>query len=157
MTSSRTPRPTPKRRAAPPDRPDPPEPAGVPSSLTIPPRGSAAQSGRATLDDRVHDHPETSPALTGGDVDADWVAAYATGDESPGGDNPTPGQDAVDEFGQALGVGYSAEEELRGPDRIADRDRHRWELNPSSAEDIADRARLEGKPEDSKGSPAKKR
>ena len=51
-------------------------------------------------------HTETSPALTAGDVDAKWEDAYAVGDEAPGGDNPTPDQDRVDDIGKALGVEY---------------------------------------------------
>ena len=78
---------------------------------------------------------ETSPAITGGDVDADWEEAYAVGDEAPGGDNPTPDQDRVDDIGKALGVAYEDNEELKAADKIAERDRHRWELDPASSED----------------------
>jgi len=61
------------------------------------------------------------------------------GDEAPGGDNPTPDQDVVDEIGQALGVEYDDDEELRGGSEIAERDRNRWELDPESSEDFDDR------------------
>ena len=37
-----------------------------------------------TLRHARQEHNETSPALTGGDVDADWEDAYAVGDEAPG-------------------------------------------------------------------------
>ncbi len=84
--------------------------------------------------DRLH-HNETSPELTGGDVDANWENGYAVGDESPGGDNPTPDQDRVDDIGKALGVQYNDDEELKAADKIIERDRHRWELDPASAED----------------------
>ena len=80
-------------------------------------------------------HNETSPELTGGDVDASWEDAYAVGDEAPGGDNPTPDQDRVDDIGKALGVQYEDSEELKAADKISERDRHRWELDPASAED----------------------
>ena len=43
-----------------------------------------------------------TPAITGGDVDADVENAYFSGDEAPGGDNPTPDQDIVDDIGKAL-------------------------------------------------------
>jgi hypothetical protein len=89
-------------------------------------------------DDREH-HTETSPVLTGGDVDADWQDAYAVGDEAPGGDNPTPDQDRVDDIGKALGVVYDDHEELKASDKIAERDRHRWELDPASSEDYRER------------------
>lgn len=91
-------------------------------------------------------HTETSPALTGGDVDADWEAAYSSGDEAPGGDNPTPDQEVVDEIGEALGVHYDDAEELKSSTKIEDRDRHRWELDPASAEDYPERTRRKPTP-----------
>jgi hypothetical protein len=100
---------------------------------------SAARSGRLHFQDTLEDHNETSPALTGGDVDADWEDAYASGDEAPGGDNPTPDQDRVDDIGKALGVTYEDNEELKAADKIAERDRHRWELDPASSDDYRER------------------
>ena len=111
---------------------------GPPSSLNLDRHSSAARSGRAALRQAKRDHTETSPALTGGDVDADWEDAYAVGDEAPGGDNPTPDQDRVDDIGRALGIEYADNEELKAADKIAERDRHRWELDPASAEDYPD-------------------
>lgn len=78
--------------------------------------------------------------LTGGDLDANWEHAYSSGEETPGGDNPTPDQDRVDAIGRALGVSYDDEEELVGSDKIIARDRHRWELDPASAEDYPERS-----------------
>ncbi len=46
-----------------------------------------------------------------------------------------PDQDRVDDIGKALGVQYEDNEELKAADKIAERDRHRWELDPASAED----------------------
>jgi len=111
---------------------------GPPSSLNMDRHGSAARTGRAALRHAKGEHTETSPAMTGGDVDADWEDAYAVGDEAPGGDNPTPDQDRVDDIGRALGVEYQDNEELKGADKIAKRDKHRWELDPASAEDYKD-------------------
>jgi len=108
---------------------------GPPSSLNMDRHGSAARTGRAELRQAKRQHTETSPAMTGGDVDADWEDAYAVGDEAPGGDNPTPDQDRVDDIGRALGIEYQDNEELKGADKITDRDKHRWELDPASAED----------------------
>jgi len=111
-----------------------------PSSLDLDSQSpSAARSGRKHLQDAKEDHTETSPVLTGGDVDADWEDAYSVGDEAPGGDNPTPDQDRVDDIGKALGVTYDDNEELKASDKIADRDKHRWELDPASSEDYTDR------------------
>lgn len=110
-----------------------------PSSLDLDRGPSAARSGRQHLQDAKDDHNETSPVMTSGDVDADWEDAYAVGDEAPGGDNPTPDQDRVDDIGKALGVTYDDNEELKASDKIADRDKHRWELDPASSEDYRDR------------------
>ena len=109
-----------------------------PSSLNMDRHSSAARSGRAALGRARQAHTETSPAMTGGDVDADWEDAYAVGDEAPGGDNPTPDQDRVDDIGRALGIEYADNEELKGADKVIERDRHRWELDPASAEDYPD-------------------
>jgi hypothetical protein len=102
---------------------------------------AAARAGRAELAEHLRQHTETSPALTAGDVDADWASANHTGDEAPGGDNPTPDQDVVEEIGQALGIHYDDGEELKGADKISQRDQHRWELDPASSEDYRDRGK----------------
>ena len=115
--------------------------AGPPSSLDLDRHASAARSGRAELEEARREHTESSPRLTGGDVDANWASAFSTGDEAPGGDMPTPDQDVVEEIGRALGVEYEDAEELKGSDKIEKRDRHRWEYDPASAEDYKDRNR----------------
>jgi hypothetical protein len=109
---------------------------GIPSSLSPPGGSSAAKSGYAELKDKLRKHTSTGPALTSGDVDADWESAETVGDEAPGGDNPTPDQDVVDEIGRALGVEYEDDEELQGGAEISDRDRKRWELDPASKDDF---------------------
>jgi hypothetical protein len=110
-----------------------------PSSLDLDRSASAVRSGRRSLRDRYQEHTETSPALTGGDVDADWESAYSVGDEAPGGDNPTPDQDIVDDIGRAVGIEYQDNEELKGADKVERRDRKRWELDPASSEDWDER------------------
>jgi hypothetical protein len=110
-----------------------------PSSLDLDRRPSAARSGRHELAETRREHNEASPDLTAGDVDADWEDAYSVGDEAPGGDNPTPDQDRVDDIGKALGVEYQDNEPLKGSDKISERDKHRWELDPASAEDYTER------------------
>ena len=108
---------------------------GIPSSLDANRGASAAKSGRAEMRDRLSKTTGAGPALTSGDVDADWESAESVGDEAPGGDNPTPDQDVVDDIGRALGVEYEDDEELQGGAEITDRDRHRWELDPASKDD----------------------
>jgi hypothetical protein len=110
-----------------------------PSSLDLDRTASAARTGRRELHERFVEHTETGPVLTGGDIDADWESAYSVGDEAPGGDNPTPDQDIVDDIGRAVGIEYEDNEELKGETKVAERDRKRWELDPASSEDYNDR------------------
>ncbi len=111
----------------------------MPSSLDLDSHGSSARTGRDELNERRRDHRNMTPAITGGDIDADVENAYFSGEEAPGGDNPTPDQDVVDEIGQAIGIRYQDNEELKGGDEVTERDRHRWELDPASAEDYRNR------------------
>jgi hypothetical protein len=99
----------------------------------------AARTGQDELLEKLLEHTETGPVMTGGDLDANWEHAYSSGDEAPGGDNPTPDQGLVDDNGKALGIHYDDNEELRLGDKEAERDRHRWELDPASAEDYPTR------------------
>ena len=88
--------------------------------------------------------------LTGGDIDADWRQANFSGDEAVGGSNPTPDQDIVEDIGKAVGVTYEDAEPLRPEEKIAQRDEQRWELNPVSSQDYAERQTTDERP-----SPAK--
>ena len=110
-----------------------------PSSLDMPRHGSAVRTGRAGLVGNLEKHGAMTPAITGGDVDADWENAYFSGDEAPGGDNPTPDQEVVDDIGKALGVEYQDSEELKASDKVIERDKHRWEMDPASSEDYKER------------------
>ena len=108
------------------------------ASTWIGTRRPPARAGRSCTQ-REREHTETSPVMTAGDVDADWEDAYAVGDEAPGRRQPDPDQDRVDDIGKALGVEYQDNEELKGADKLTERDKHRWELDPASAEDYTDR------------------
>jgi hypothetical protein len=110
-----------------------------PSSLNMDRRGSAARTGRAELEQDRQVHGAMTRGITGGDVDVNLEQAYFSGDEAPGGDNPTPDQDVVEDIGRAIGIEYQDNEELRSGDKVADRDKHRWELDPASAEDYKER------------------
>lgn len=110
-----------------------------PSSLDMERHGTAARSGRADIAHQRRMHTGMPESITGGDVDVDVQDAYFTGDEAPGGDNPSPDLEVVDDIGRALGVQYDDNEELKASDKIVERDRHRWEYDPASAEDYKDR------------------
>lgn len=114
-------------------------PPSAPSTLGAHQHASAAASGADELRVKLASHTGTGPSITAGDVDANWEAAESVGDEAPGGDNPTPDQDVVDEIGRALGVEYDDDEELQGGDEIAARDHDRWELDPASSDDFDER------------------
>lgn len=81
-------------------------------------------------------HRETSPSLSGGDVDADWQRAMSDGEEAVGGSVPTPDQDVVDEIGRALGVEQPAAGEVyTSAEILRQRDRDYWRLEREAAED----------------------
>lgn len=109
-----------------------------PSSLDMDRRGSSVRTGRAEMA-QLRRHLGAMAPLAGGDPDVNAEEAYFSGEEAPGGDNSTPDQDVVDEIGRALGVQYQDNEELQGANKVVERDRHRWELNPASSEDYKDR------------------
>src|SRR5712691_2408200 len=109
-----------------------------PSSLNMDRHGSSARTGRAEIAQNLREHPGMTD-VTGGDVDVDVDDAFFTGEEAPGGDNPTPDQDIVDDIGKALGVQYDDNEPLKASEKLIERDRHRWELDPASSEDYKDR------------------
>ncbi len=92
-------------------------------------------SGGDQLVKRLRDHNESSPILSGGDVDAAWEDADV-GEESVGGDNPTPDQSVVDDLGRAVGLTYQDREPLHSESKIHKRDVDRWEMDPASAEDF---------------------
>ena len=53
---------------------------------------------------RLNEHNSTSPADSGGDIDATWEDANDDGAESFGGHNPTPDQSDVEENAHAYGI-----------------------------------------------------
>jgi hypothetical protein len=96
-------------------------------------RQQLAVGGRKVLEEELDEHQSESPKLSGGDLDADWQSANQAGEETVGGSAPTPDQDVVDELGEAVGLTYEDDEPLQGEEKLRERDRNRWELNPASA------------------------
>ena len=83
----------------------------------------AAQLGSAGpqhMLDKLREHHTTSPKLSGGDVDAAWEDADV-GEESVGGESPTPGQDIAEELGRAVWLSYEDNEPLHMNEKIAAR------------------------------------
>jgi hypothetical protein len=97
-------------------------------------------SGARHLVRKLQNHHSRTPELSAGDVDAEWDQADV-GEESVGGGNPTPDQDIVEDVANAVGIKYEDNEPLRSAEKLEDRDRHRWEVDPASSEDYRDRVR----------------
>lgn len=99
--------------------------------------------GGEQLKRELSQHHSRTPELSGGDIDADWAGADV-GDETVGGSAPTPDQDIVEELGAAVGLTYEDNEPLNTTEKVEQRDRKRWELDPASSEDYNKRVNHEG-------------
>ena len=84
-------------------------------------------------------HHLRTPAISDGDIDADL-----NGEESVGGSDAMANQDIVDELGEAVGLTYEDNEPLHTTEKVEERDRNRWELDPASSEDYNRRVNHEG-------------
>ncbi len=84
------------------------------------------------LAQRLRNNTASSPADSGGDMDADWEDVNDSGTESVAGDNPTPDQSIVEENARAVGVTYEDNEDLEILEKIERRDRNRFELDERS-------------------------
>lgn len=87
------------------------------------------------LSDRLKEHHSSSPADSGGDVDADWEEVNTSGAESVFGHNPTPDQSDVEENAHAMGIDYEDNEPLDFLGKIEKRDEDRFELREISKTD----------------------
>ena len=89
-----------------------------------------AHPGASAADpERLIEHTETSPRLTGGDVDADWERAASSGEEAVGGTVATPDQDVVDEIGRAVGIEAPPTAPVRPSEEVLrERDDRYWDL-----------------------------
>lgn len=84
------------------------------------------------LAERLREHHSSSPADSGGDIDADWEDVNQSGSEAVFGHNPTPDQSNVEENAHAMGIDYEDNEPLDILEKIEKRDRDRYELNENS-------------------------
>lgn len=94
---------------------------------------------------KLENYTDRSPRLSGGDSDASWDYADV-GEETVGGENPTPDQSVVEEEGEALGLVYNDDEPLHTTDKLEKRDRNPWELDPASSPDYGERMNRENLP-----------
>jgi hypothetical protein len=95
--------------------------------------------GGRSMRSEIDEYTQTSPELTGGDVDAYWQDADAVGDEAVGGTAPTPDQNVTEDLEKAVGLEMDDNAFLRTNDILEERDDRRWELDPVSSEDYEER------------------
>jgi len=114
---------------------------GISDDIEPPPVDISA--GSAKLANRLKNDSLADPVVTGGDLDAQWEGAQFSGDESAVSSMSTPDQNVVEEIGQAMGVTYQDNEELKVGEKEHDRDKKRWELDPASSDDYQERLRDE--------------
>lgn len=126
----------------PPERPEthvqsPTAVAAEAMSTGVAPRSRVAHVG--------HQAGRESDLLRVGDVETKPLQNAFVGDETPGGDMPTPDQDLVDEIGRAYGVQDADTGVLRSSSELLDeRDRQRSRLEgprPTRGTRDADRTR----------------
>lgn len=87
------------------------------------------------LKERLHEHHSTSPADSGGDIDAEWESANDDGAEAFAGHNPTPDQSDTEANAHAYGIDFQDNEPLDLLEKMEKRDRDRWELEEGSKEE----------------------
>lgn len=91
-----------------------------------------APSAPGELVERLAEHNSSSPADSGGDIDAEWEDVNDAGAETVFGHNPTPDQSNVEENANAMGIDYEDNEPLDILEKIEKRDRDRFELDEGS-------------------------
>lgn len=84
------------------------------------------------LKERLREHHSSSPADSGGDIDAEWEDVNDSGAESVGGHNPTPDQSDVEANAHAMGIDFQDNEPLDLLEKMEKRDRDRYELDENS-------------------------
>ena len=89
--------------------------------------------------EKLNHHRQSETDVTGGDPDDDWYQAEVVGEEAVGGQTPTPDQNVTEQLLQSMGIASTDGEPIRTKDKLDDRDRARWELEPESSEDYWDR------------------
>jgi hypothetical protein len=93
---------------------------------------AGAPSNPEELLDRVREHHSSSPADSGGDIDAEWEDVNDSGAETVFGHNPTPDQSDVEENAHAMGIDFQDNEPLDLLEKMEKRDRDRYELREDS-------------------------
>jgi hypothetical protein len=93
---------------------------------------SHAPQAASELNERLAEHHSSSPADSGGDIDASWEEVNTSGAESVFGHNPTPDQSDVEDNAHAMGIDFEDNEPLDFVRKMEKRDQNRFELRENS-------------------------
>ena len=93
---------------------------------------SHAPQAPGELEERLFEHHSSSPADSGGDIDAQWEEVNGSGSEAVFGHNPTPDQSDVEQNAHAMGIDFEDNEPLDFVRKMERRDRNRYELDENS-------------------------
>ncbi|MGD9628342.1 MAG: DUF6335 family protein [Pyrinomonadaceae bacterium] len=93
---------------------------------------SHAPKAPSELEERLEEHHSSSPADSGGDIDAQWEEVNTSGSEAVFGHNPTPDQSDVEDNAHAMGIDFEDNEPLDFIRKMEKRDQDRYELNEGS-------------------------
>ena len=97
---------------------------------------SHAPQAPGEFEERLREHRgESSPADSGGDIDAEWEDVNDSGSEAVFGHNPTPDQSDVEANAHAMGIDFQDNEPLDFVEKLRRRDRERYELDENSKSD----------------------
>lgn len=110
--------------------PEKPEPDDIESFIEE--EISHAPQAPGELTERLMEHHSSSPADSGGDIDALWEEVNSSGSETVFGHNPTPDQSDVEENAHAMGIDFEDNEPLDFVEKLEKRDRNRYELDERS-------------------------
>lgn len=82
--------------------------------------------------ERLDENHASSPADSGGDIDAEWEEVNTSGSEAVFGHNPTPDQSDVESNAHAMGIDFQDNEPLDFLKKMEKRDDDRFELDEGS-------------------------
>ena len=91
-----------------------------------------APTAPSELIERLEENNASSPADSGGDIDAAWEEVNTTGSESVFGHNPTPDQSDVEANAHAMGINFEDNEPLDFVKKMEKRDEDRFEMDEDS-------------------------
>lgn len=105
---------------------------------------AARLTGEHQLTERMRAHQSPANDLLENSIDA----SADDPDMQEGAGAGQPPQSEVDEIGKAVGLTYEDGERMHTTEKVEDRDRHRWELDPASSEGFDERSKHEGEHEE---------